>query len=73
MEVIFKIISYNTQFESSYQIKTGNIKGHVCLRRLFSLVAKIWSESFDFALSLLLTYEVYMKTNIIICDRQWFT
>ena len=30
-------------------------------------------ESFDFALSLLLTHVVYMKTNIIMCDRQWFT
>ena len=28
---------------------------------------------FDFALSLLLTQVVYMKTNIIMCDRQWFT
>ena len=26
-----------------------------------------------FALSLLLTHVVYTKTNIIMCDRQWFT
>ena len=26
MEVIFKIISYNTQFESSYQIKLATLK-----------------------------------------------
>ena len=49
------------------------LKGHLCLRRVFSLITKIWSKSFDFALSLLLTHVVYMKTNIIMCDRQWFT
>ena len=28
---------------------------------MFSLITKIWSESFDFALPLLLTHVVYMK------------
>ena len=46
---------------------------NTCLRRMFSLITKIWSESFDFALSLLLTHVVYMKINITMCDRQWFT
>ena len=52
---------------------SGETKGHLCLRRVFSLITKVWSESFDFALSLLLTHVVYRKTNIIMCDRQWFT
>ena len=35
--------------------------------------AKIRSESFDFALSLLLTHVVCMETYIIMFDHQWFT
>ena len=45
-------------------------KGHLCLRHVFSLITKNMIRSFDFALSLLLTNVVYMKT---MCDRQWFT
>ena len=40
-------------------------KEHICLRRVFSLIIKMCSESFDFALSLLLRHVVYMKANII--------
>ena len=52
---------------------TAGYKGHLCLRRVFSLITKIWSEPFDFALSLLLTHVVCMKTYIIMFDHQWFT
>ena len=38
-------------------------EGHLCLRRVFSLITKIWSESFDFALSLLLTHVVCMNLH----------
>ena len=39
---------------------------------MFSIITKIWSESFDFALSLLLTHVVCMETYIIMLDHQWF-
>ena len=38
--------------------------GHLCLRCVFSLITKICSESFDFALSLLLTHVVYIKPTL---------
>ena len=39
----------------------------------FPLLQKIWSESFDFALSLLLTQVVCMDTYIIMFNHHWFT
>ena len=38
--------------------------------RVFPNYKNILSESFDFALSLMLTHVVYMKIIIIMCDRQ---
>ena len=40
------------------------MKGHLCLSRVFTLITKIYSESFDFALSLLLTHVVCMKPTL---------
>ena len=65
-------VRYFSFFEKfNFNSYTG--KGHICVRRVFSLITEIRSESFNFALSLLLAHLIYMKTNIIVCDRQWFT
>ena len=39
-------------FKDTQKQVTAAGKGHLCLRRIFSLITKIWPESFDFALSL---------------------
>ena len=47
-----------------YSMLPLNSEGYLCLRHVFSLITKLWSQSFDFALSVLLTHVFYMKTNI---------
>ena len=43
---------------------TNGNKGHLCLRHVFSLITKMCSESFDMALSLLLTHVICMKPTL---------
>ena len=54
-------------------IRVTGSKGHLCLRRVFSLITKLGSESFDFPLPLLLSQVVCMESYIIMFDHRRFT